>query len=206
MKRWKCPQDIHPGVLAPSKPRKNDIRRYCIPCSQKSGRLTERIAPAVAKARAVAAERAVKKAVVKKARAKAHTAAYYTVAGINALDYARKLATLPAFSKVKARTVQVEMHRTSKGSRIHGRAHSRATIELFVAPFWTETMLRHTILHELAHHQAPPKFAKRVWSVHHSGFQRVLARATKQADERIGAAGGYKPYLVGDGKAAHARR
>lgn len=45
--RWKCPQ-CNAGILAQTKPRKDDVRRYCYPCSIKSGRLVERIACALA--------------------------------------------------------------------------------------------------------------------------------------------------------------
>lgn len=44
--RWKCEQ-CGKGLLAPSRPRKNDVRRYCLPCSAKRGTLVERIAPAL---------------------------------------------------------------------------------------------------------------------------------------------------------------
>lgn len=44
--RWKCEQCDN-GLLAPSRPRKNDVRRYCLPCSAKQGTLVERIAPAL---------------------------------------------------------------------------------------------------------------------------------------------------------------
>lgn len=48
--RWKC-EKCNDGLLAPSRPRRNDVRRYCLPCSTKSGRLVERIAPALDKQR-----------------------------------------------------------------------------------------------------------------------------------------------------------
>jgi len=44
--RWKCPQ-CEDGLLAPTRPRKDDVRRYCLPCSSAKGRLVERIAPAL---------------------------------------------------------------------------------------------------------------------------------------------------------------
>ena len=44
--RWKCPI-CNDGLLAPTRPRLDDVRRYCLPCSSKSGRLVERIAPAL---------------------------------------------------------------------------------------------------------------------------------------------------------------
>lgn len=48
--RWKC-ENCNDGLLAPSRPRKNDVRRYCLPCSAKRGTLVERIAPALEKQR-----------------------------------------------------------------------------------------------------------------------------------------------------------
>lgn len=45
-KRWICP-DCGSGVLAPSKPRRDDVRRYCLDCSKRTGRLVERICPAL---------------------------------------------------------------------------------------------------------------------------------------------------------------
>jgi predicted RNA-binding Zn-ribbon protein involved in translation (DUF1610 family) len=44
--RWKCP-NCGDGILAPQRPRLDDVRRYCLPCSSKSGKLVERIAPAL---------------------------------------------------------------------------------------------------------------------------------------------------------------
>ena len=44
--RWKCPTCGH-GLLAPTRPRRNDVRRYCLPCSSKAGVLVERVAPAL---------------------------------------------------------------------------------------------------------------------------------------------------------------
>ncbi len=69
--RWDCPNELHPGVLAPSRPRKDDVRRYCLDCSKKTGRLTERVAPKLAKQREAAEqktrERAKKRAEKKRA-------------------------------------------------------------------------------------------------------------------------------------------
>jgi len=49
--RWKCPTCGH-GLLAPTRPRLNDVRRYCLPCSSKAGVLVERVAPALEAQRA----------------------------------------------------------------------------------------------------------------------------------------------------------
>ena len=53
--RWKCANCDH-GLLAPTKPRKNDVRRYCLPCSAKTGKLVERISPTLEKQRTIKSE------------------------------------------------------------------------------------------------------------------------------------------------------
>lgn len=62
--RWKCPL-CNSGLLAPSRPRKNDVRRYCLSCSGDTGKLVERVAPSLDKQRAVVKE---KKQVKEKAK------------------------------------------------------------------------------------------------------------------------------------------
>jgi hypothetical protein len=49
--RWSCASPDHPGILAPSRLRLIDLRRYCIPCSIESGVLVERTCPALDKQR-----------------------------------------------------------------------------------------------------------------------------------------------------------
>ena len=67
-KRWRCPV-CELGILGPLRPRLNDVRRYCLPCSAKTGRLVERYAPAdKAKAARVAAKKARPTAGKKKPR------------------------------------------------------------------------------------------------------------------------------------------
>lgn len=66
---WKCPSGEHQGVRAPSRPRKDDIRRFCLDCSTETGRLVERVAPAVERKRARKAEARKRKAATKARRA-----------------------------------------------------------------------------------------------------------------------------------------
>jgi hypothetical protein len=44
-KRWVCPL-CEVGVLGPLRPRKDNAVRYCLPCTEKTGKLKERVAPA----------------------------------------------------------------------------------------------------------------------------------------------------------------
>lgn len=68
--RWECPNGC-PGVLGPSRPRKDNIVRYCLDCSKREGKLVERIAPTLEKQRARAKEKSQLKASTKAARARA---------------------------------------------------------------------------------------------------------------------------------------
>jgi hypothetical protein len=57
LKRWQCPL-CGSGKLAPSRPRKIDVRRYCLACSEKTGELVERRCPTLDRRReAVAAKK-----------------------------------------------------------------------------------------------------------------------------------------------------
>jgi len=62
---WKCPE-CGKGLRAPGRLRKNDTRRYCLPCSAKTGKLVERVCPAAEKKRGVAADKAKKRGVRRK--------------------------------------------------------------------------------------------------------------------------------------------
>ena len=80
MKRWKCPE-CDSGVLAPGKPRRNDVRRYCLDCSHAVGVLVERICPALEKDRVVARLKSAEKLKGKRSKAKADDAIRYHCEG-----------------------------------------------------------------------------------------------------------------------------
>ena len=65
MKTWKCPE-CGSGVRGPERPRKNNVVRFCLPCSAKVGVLVERIIPALEVKRKAAKKRASKKAATKR--------------------------------------------------------------------------------------------------------------------------------------------
>lgn len=60
-RRWVCPT-CGAGKHAPSRPRRDDVRRFCLPCSEKSGRLVERICPVNEKVRERSVESSKRKA------------------------------------------------------------------------------------------------------------------------------------------------
>lgn len=63
--RWKC-EICDSGLLAPSRPRMNDVRRYCLPCSADTGKLVHRVAPSLEKKRAVKKVAATKRTTSKR--------------------------------------------------------------------------------------------------------------------------------------------
>jgi hypothetical protein len=67
MRRWVCPT-CGSGVNGPERPRRDDVRRYCLDCSAKTGRLVERTSPALTRQRAAGAERSAAKARAKSER------------------------------------------------------------------------------------------------------------------------------------------
>ena len=71
--RWKC-EICDNGLLAPTKPRMNDVRRYCLPCSAETGKLVERISPALKKKRTKKKVARKKKSVAKRAAVAKKTA------------------------------------------------------------------------------------------------------------------------------------
>jgi hypothetical protein len=55
-KRWVCP-NCQGGINAPSRMSTDDVRRYCLGCSAITGKLVQRRAPALERARLVSAQR-----------------------------------------------------------------------------------------------------------------------------------------------------
>jgi len=66
--RWECPNELHPGVLGSTRPRKDDVMRFCLPCSADTGRLVERVAPSLERKRAAKTAQARAKAQTKRDR------------------------------------------------------------------------------------------------------------------------------------------
>ena len=58
--RWVCPTEgaSHTSVLAPSRPRLDDVRRFCLECSKASGKLVRRVPPTLEREREKRGDRA----------------------------------------------------------------------------------------------------------------------------------------------------
>ena len=68
--RYVCP-NCGSGKLAPERPRRDDVRVYCLACSEKTGRLVKRVSPALERKREAGRARSVAKAQTKRERERA---------------------------------------------------------------------------------------------------------------------------------------
>ncbi len=151
-RRWACP--TCDGVkLAPERARKDDTRTYCLPCSEKSGRLVKRVCEVAEARRSKQKEKATERA--KRAKIKAREG--YIVAGF---DFERELARLWRHPAVKTArrnsgraTPKLHIRRGAAPTRSYcGLAHySRWEIRLLTWPGRTVGDLLGTLLHEVVH-------------------------------------------------------
>jgi len=93
--RWNCPNGC-PGVLGPSRPRMNNICRYCLPCSQTAGILVERGAPALNQKRMKTAKRHKEKKQSAANREEARELERHSIAGLDLRAVVKLAGRLPA--------------------------------------------------------------------------------------------------------------
>jgi hypothetical protein len=94
MRRWVCP-NCGGWVLAPSRPRKDDVRRFCLKCSAMSGRLVQRHCPAVDKQRVDKVEKRRAAAARRRERERAALVERHTVDGLDVRSELARLCRLP---------------------------------------------------------------------------------------------------------------
>lgn len=181
-RRWLCPNGLHPGVNAPSKPRRKDIRRYCIECSVESGELVERVVPALERRREESRAKSAEKTKEKIARVRS---AWTLDDGTNikrALTRARKLKVwgvqLGTRGATRAKSASVEI-RIGWPRGHHGRAWGahRAHVHLRRDHDGREAIL--TLLHEIAH-LALDNTALEANRPHGRNFHMILLEAAKE--------------------------
>ena len=161
--RWACPNGC-PAVLASSRPRRDDVARYCLPCSAKRRRLVLRIAPVLEAKRAVKVTATKAKKVARAERAAERATAYHTVHGVDLREELRKLWSLPIARELRAKLHP--LHRTappkivvrnrSAGANRMGIAYcDRHEILINRIPGQDAYDVRDTLAHEVAHILAP---------------------------------------------------
>lgn len=148
--QWKCPNG-HTGVLGPSKPRRDNICRYCLQCSAKTGKLVERVAPALEAKRQTKAQAAKERAKAKTVAAKAREDAKWIVEGVDLRKALKAAMKLPTCNLRHEPTLVVTRSKTK--SYASGRAWiSRRKITMVVGETAKASNAVGTLLHEIAHH------------------------------------------------------
>ena len=153
--RWSCPNG-HVDVLGPSRPRRDNVCRYCLPCSQLLGRLTGRTALSLMRESEKRREsRGARHEARETARAARETA-HYTVAGIDLrvemARYWRLDAIKGAPYPKRPEGLELKIVRCARKPRKLGHmSYSRGQIAIYVYPELMTTDVRETLLHEVVH-------------------------------------------------------
>ncbi len=159
--RWACPINAdHPAVLAPSRPRKDDVRRFCLECSRTTGRLVSRVPPALERKREARRAREVERQVKVAVKERERDAAYYTVAGVNLHEEMLRMIQAKAFIGTPLRSrgrrpTLIVRRRSSRPRRFGFAQGGRWRIIISAYPDITAHDVRETLCHELAHLATP---------------------------------------------------
>lgn len=189
--RWECPNELHPGVLGPTRPRRDNIVRYCLPCSEAAGVLIERVAPALDRKRADAKAAAERKRLSKqererdKARSQRVLAVREPDGSIGEVDIRatlEKMIRLPVlrdhaerscpYIQLQAPKVTLRRSRNKPYTSGHAPYYSwEFTVTAAADPERIE--FEETLLHELIHLLLP--------GAHHSNrYRSVLVQAARE--------------------------
>lgn len=174
MRRWVCLR-CGGGVNGVERPRKDDVRRYCLDCSAKTGRLVERTCPALEKKRAVSSERAAAKRSRLAEREREAIRARYTLGDLDLQKEAQRLWRLPVMKEQKCwreRLPDIDIRVSADKTYTSGRSYGgRVVVTRGYDPYG----VREVLLHELVHEVLP-------MGVHHGDpFYPVLVRAAREA-------------------------
>ena len=174
---WTCPNPNHKGVRAPGRMRKDDVRRFCWPCSLEVGTLVERHAPALEAKRKNARDARLEKERVQRSRQRELRTARETIDGVDVGKEIARLIKLPALrdelpARLRGKSVPLNLERGN--GRYSGRAWPRTRIHLRLGQI-PAAEVRAIICHELAHYVLPER-------EHHSDrWARCYARVIREA-------------------------
>lgn len=94
--RWTCLSEVGcAAVLGSTRPRRDDVVRYCLACSERTGRLVKRVAPVLEEGRAARHVKRTAKTKVQVEKARETRERYYTVDGVNLLRELEVMWRLP---------------------------------------------------------------------------------------------------------------
>lgn len=189
---WRCP-NCEDQIRAPERPRKSDVRRYCLKCSADTGHLVERVVPALERRRAQAlVDRKVKAQTARErereAERKRWSRTLITASGeeieVDILGEFKRVCRLPQFTGLAKRPPSLNLMRSRYGVsgqawgwhinlRIPERAEAEDALE--------------TLVHEVCH----------AWCERHGRhshdefFKQALSRACEQYFPGLGRVGGW---------------
>lgn len=174
MRRWVCPT-CGSGINGPERPRKDDVRRYCLDCSAKTGRLVERTCPALEKQRAASSERAAAKRTAKIARQRQAAVARCMLGDLDLQREAQRLWRLPVMKDQpcwRMRLPDIEFRRSASKVYTSGRSYGgRIVITMGYDPYGVLEVLLHELVHEVL-----PRDVK-----HGDPYYHTLVRAAREA-------------------------
>jgi hypothetical protein len=165
--RWACPLGAHAAVLAPTKPRADDVRRFCLECSKGSGRLVRRVAPVLEKKRETRKEQRAARVLERKRRHEARETAYYTVAGLDVRAVRDEILKAPCFHRqapnefyrhTARNPPSIRVRRVKDRNRISKLGHASWRKRELLIVVWEgidQAGIKDTIAHEMAHFAAP---------------------------------------------------
>ena len=161
--RWACPNGC-PAVLAPSRPRRDDVARYCLPCSAKRGRLVLRTAPALEAKRAAKVTAVKAKKATRAERKAERETIYFTVHGVDLREELKKLWVLPIARELRAKLSPLRralvplivVRNRRLGTNRYG-VYFRRDHKILInrIPGHDAHTVRDTLAHELAHALTP---------------------------------------------------
>jgi hypothetical protein len=151
-RRWECPTGDHPGQLAPARLRKDDIRRYCLPCSTRSGRLIERVAPSLVRESTARAAARKRRASAAASRAAERESKRWLFDGMDMRAEFQRLLAIPAFrpvrSSLKKLALSIYRGRSAESSGHHKLHQGLIHVTIGTGPWYLGSA---TLLHELCH-------------------------------------------------------
>lgn len=89
MRHWVCPL-CQSGSLLPVSPDADDARRFCLPCTAKTGKLTRRVCPTAVRAREEGKEARRRRAAAARGRTEAREWTKHPVAGLDVREVAKR--------------------------------------------------------------------------------------------------------------------
>ncbi len=179
--RWTCPKCGN-TCLAPRRPRRDDVRRYCLDCSAATGRLVERTAPALEKQRAERATRIQQARREQTVKRRERLDAYYTVDGVNLREAMIAMLRMDVFDGPRGRALRdnppalVVSRRTTIHSRLGVAQIAKHRIRVNVTSDTRAPRALGTLLHEIVHFVV----GRRPDGWHGSLFRSTLASAHEE--------------------------